>query len=65
MIYWIWLCALRGIGPHTQRQLLERFSDPKEIYLASEEELRQIGISEKRVVEYASAVPCHKKSFCC
>ena len=49
MIYWIWLCGLKGIGPHTQRTLLEKFLDPKKIYYASEEELRQIGISEKRV----------------
>lgn len=49
MIYWVWLCALKGIGPHTQRQLLEKFSGPKEIYYASEDELRTSGISEKRV----------------
>lgn len=39
MIYWIWLTQIDGIGPVTQRLLLDKFSAPKEIYSATYNDL--------------------------
>ena len=42
MEYWIWLSQLKGIGPVTQRKLLQYFGTPRRIFESSEEELRSI-----------------------
>ena len=34
LVYWIWLAQLKGISLFVKRQLLEKFRDPEEIYLA-------------------------------
>ena len=33
-VYWIWFAQLKGISLFVKRQLLEKFRDPEEIYLA-------------------------------
>jgi len=33
-VYWIWFAQLKGISLFVKRQLLEKFHDPEEIYLA-------------------------------
>ncbi|MFE8696432.1 DNA-processing protein DprA [Cytobacillus sp. FJAT-53684] len=38
-VYWIWLSRLKYVGPVLQKQLITYFSNPKEVYEASEEEL--------------------------
>ncbi|PKM53325.1 MAG: DNA-protecting protein DprA [Firmicutes bacterium HGW-Firmicutes-5] len=43
MEYWIWLSQLKGIGPVTQRKLLQYFGTPDRVFASSEEELRSIG----------------------
>lgn len=48
MVYWIWLSGIRGLGSVTARRLLDMFSDPEDIYHASEMELMEVpGIGEK------------------
>lgn len=42
MEYWIWLTLLKGIGPITQKRLLNHFKTPYRIYAAAEEELLTI-----------------------
>lgn len=42
MEYWIWLSLLKGIGPITQKKLLQHFKTPTCIYESSEEELLSI-----------------------
>ncbi|WP_414733482.1 helix-hairpin-helix domain-containing protein [Acetobacterium carbinolicum] len=42
MEYWIWLTELKGIGPITQKKLLDYFKTPARIYAAAEEELRSV-----------------------
>ncbi|HEY5556613.1 DNA-processing protein DprA [Acetobacterium sp.] len=42
MEYWIWLSQLKGIGPITQKRLLQHFKTPDCIYESSEEELLSI-----------------------
>ena len=49
MIYWVWLNNLPGIGPHTQRLLLEQFNTPENIYSASQSELENCGLSKNRI----------------
>lgn len=43
MEYWIWLSQIKGIGPVTQRKLLQYFGTPHRIFTSPEEELRSIG----------------------
>lgn len=40
--YWIWFSALRGVSARTRRAALEEFGGAKELYLASERELKRI-----------------------
>ena len=35
-VYWIWFAQLKGISLFVKRQLLERFGNPEEIYLAQD-----------------------------
>ena len=42
MLYWVWLSRLKGVGPVTQKKLLEHFQAPQRIYEASAEELRSV-----------------------
>lgn len=49
MIYWVWLNSLRGIGPVTERALLEKYKCPEEVYRAKLEDLICCdGVSEQR-----------------
>lgn len=47
-LYYLWLVGIRGIGPVTQRVLLDTFKTPEAVYHASEEELRASGIAANR-----------------
>lgn len=38
LVHWIWFAALQGISQRQKLQLLERFSDPEELYYADTEE---------------------------
>ncbi len=64
MLYWIWLTQIYGVGPKRQRILLERFSNPENIYKASMEDLLQCdGIGRKtaqRIVEEKSLEKANK-----
>lgn len=42
MKYWLWLWAVKGIGPVTGKHLLTRFGQPQAIYAAGESELLSI-----------------------
>lgn len=45
--YYIWLTRLKGVGPVTQRLLVERFGSPYGVYLAGTEGIGQVdGISD-------------------
>lgn len=48
--YWIWLSTLKFVGPVSQKELLEKFSSPKEVYTAGKIDIEDCGIN-KRVVE--------------
>lgn len=48
LIYDLWLTGIRGIGPAAQHALLDAFGLPSEVYEASEADLIDAGISEKR-----------------
>ena len=42
LIYWIWLTLRRGMGDRMRLQLLQRFGDPKAVYLADPKDLRTL-----------------------
>lgn len=48
MIYWVWLKNIHGIGPHTQRKLLEKFGGARDVFYASYGELLEAGFSERK-----------------
>lgn len=53
MIYWLWLTNLPGIGVLLQRQLLDRFGNPKRVYFATKDELilvKDIGVSRAETI---------------
>ena len=42
-LYWIWLSQIKYVGPVLQKRLLANFNDsPKDIYLASQDDLEKI-----------------------
>ena len=50
-IYWIWLSQIKYVGPVLQKRLLANFNDsPKDIYLASQDDLEKIPRISKRAV---------------
>ncbi len=40
--YWVWLSLRRGLRPESRAALLERFGDPRAVFLASDREIEQI-----------------------
>jgi DNA processing protein len=40
--YWLWLRLVKGIGSITEKKLLKHFGNPKNIYEADKEQLRQV-----------------------
>ena len=48
LIYDIWLSDIKGIGTAAQHVLLDAFGFASEVYRASEADLKDAGISEKR-----------------
>jgi len=56
-VYWIWFAQLKGISLFGKRQLLERFGDPEQIYLARETDFSKEvteALQEKDLTEAAS-----------
>lgn len=50
MEYWIWLMQIPGVGDATRWKLIQHFMDAKNVYLASENELREnCGLSQKQL----------------
>lgn len=41
-LYWIWLSSIPSVGPVMQRNLLQRFQTPENVYQADESELAQV-----------------------
>ena len=50
-IYWLWLAALKGVGPVTLRYLVMRFGSPQAVYIATQVELKAIQGLRSQVVE--------------
>ncbi|MFZ3132396.1 MAG: DNA-processing protein DprA [Desulfosporosinus sp.] len=50
-IYWLWLTALKGVGPVTQRNLVREFGSPQAVYTATQVELKAIQGIRGQVVE--------------
>ncbi len=42
MQYWVWLSLLKGVGPITQKRLLDYFRDAESVYNASKSELMEV-----------------------
>ena len=42
MQYWVWLGLLKGVGPVTQKRLLDYFEDAESVYKASKSELMEV-----------------------
>ena len=50
-IYWLWLTALKGVGPVTQRNLVMEFGSPQAVYTATQMELNATPGLRSQVVE--------------
>ena len=50
-IYWLWLAALKGVGPVTQRNLVKEFGSPRAVHSAKQEELRATKGLSAQVIE--------------
>ncbi len=42
LTYWIWLSLRRGLRPESREALLERFGDPRAVFLATDREIEEI-----------------------
>ena len=40
--YWVWLSLRRGLRPESRETLLERFGDPRAVFLASDREIEEL-----------------------
>lgn len=48
--YWLWLTSLPGLSNQTRLALLRRFATPEAVFLAGEEELRQVeGLTKEQI----------------
>lgn len=50
-IYWLWLTALKGVGPVTLRNLVTEFGSPQAVYTATQVELKATRGLRSQVVE--------------
>ncbi|HZK54283.1 MAG TPA: DNA-processing protein DprA [Desulfosporosinus sp.] len=50
-IYWLWLAALKGVGPVTLRYLVMRLGSPEAVYTATQAELEGTEGLRRQVVE--------------
>ena len=50
-IYWLWLTAIKGVGPVTQRNLVKEFGSPQAVYTATQIELKATKGLRSQVVE--------------
>jgi len=50
-IYWLWLVALKGVGPVTLRNLVREFGSPQAVYTATQVELKAIKGVRSQVIE--------------
>ena len=42
LLYWLWLANRPNVSDGVKCALMRQFSDPQDVYFASEEELRQV-----------------------
>lgn len=49
--YWLWLAALKGVGPVTQRNLVKEFGSPQAVYTATKVKLKATGGLRSQVIE--------------
>lgn len=49
--YWLWLTALKGVGPVTQRNLVKEFGSPQAVYAATQEEMKATKGLRAQVIE--------------
>lgn len=50
-IYWLWLTALKGVGPVTLRNLVKEFGSPQAVYFATQVELKATQGVRSQVIE--------------
>jgi len=50
-LYWLWLSALKGVGPVTQRNLVKEFGSPQTVYTATQVQLRASNGIRSQVVD--------------
>lgn len=50
-VYWLWLTALKGVGPVAQRNLVKQFGTPQAVYTATRVELNVTQGLRSQVVE--------------
>lgn len=50
-LYWLWLSALKGVGPVTQRNLVKEFGSPQAVYTATQVQLRASNGIRSQVVD--------------
>lgn len=50
-IFWLWLAALKGVGPVTLRNLIKEFGSPQGVYTATQLELKATRGLRSQVVE--------------
>lgn len=47
--HWIWLATRKNVGDGRKMELLERFSDPEQIYFASKRDYEGLGLTVKEI----------------
>ena len=47
--HWIWLATRKGVRDGRKMELLERFSDPEQIYFASKGDYERLELTEKEI----------------
>ena len=50
-LYWLWLSALKGVGPVTLRYLVNEFGSPQAVYTATQADLKAIQGMHSQVVD--------------
>jgi DNA processing protein len=61
-VYWIWLSRLKHIGPVLQKQLIEHFSSPKDVFEATEDDLKLVPKITKTAIKSILTKRCLKEA---
>ena len=51
LLYWLWLANRPNVSDGVKCALMRQFSDPQDVYFASEEELRQVPGMTRQALE--------------